>query len=509
MPKPPEYRIIYNWDGAPHGYTPVPQTLDDFVARTYAPLQDTQVGALFWCIGEHAVRWSSDEMELLGDVHGRRYESAAAYTHTENIRQMLERGENPHQALIDRGHELGLHVYGSLRMNDNHFNGAQLADLSTLHHTELTHLRREHPEWLLGADTADWFALSWNMAVPEVRENRFRHLRELCENFAWDGVELDWQRHPFHFPDDHGYRLRYVLTDFMRAARQLADDIGRQRGKPLYLAARVAGSIEGCDRIGYDIATWTRERLVDILIPAGAAGTDPAIEVEAFLPLCAANDIALYPGFDGGVPGPAASPEPEAMRTKGTALNYHRQGATGIYAFNWHADRDSKRELLTQVGASDTLRSRDKLYNVTHRFRVTSGDWRGAYQHDRLRGQLPVALHRALAGGGPEFVLELGDDLDSDPPTRVVLRLRLQDWIAGDEIRVLWDGKPVALDIAYDFGNDPAPIADVSAATWHSCELAPLQAQQGAHQIAVSLVARHPQLACDLVLTDIEVLVRY
>ena len=77
----------------------------------------------------------------------------------------IERGENPHQALIDRGHELGLHVYGSLRMNDNHFNGAQLADLSTLHHTELTHLRREHPEWLLGADTADWFALSWNMAV--------------------------------------------------------------------------------------------------------------------------------------------------------------------------------------------------------------------------------------------------------------------------------------------------------------------------------------------------------
>ena len=100
-------------------------------------------------------------------------------------------------------------------------------------------------------------------------------------------------------------------------------------------------------------------------------------------------------------------------------------GADGICAFNWHADRNSKRELLTQVGASDTLRCRDKLYNVTHRFRVTSGEWRGAYQHDRLRGQLPVALHRTLAGGGPEFALELGDDIDSDPPASVVLRLRL------------------------------------------------------------------------------------
>ena len=45
------------------------------------------------------------------------------------------------------------------------------------------------------------------------------------------------------------------------------------------------------------------------LLPAGAAATDPAIEVSAFRALCADSDIALYPGFDGGVPGPAAGPE--------------------------------------------------------------------------------------------------------------------------------------------------------------------------------------------------------
>ncbi|SVC81625.1 uncharacterized protein METZ01_LOCUS334479, partial [marine metagenome] len=26
MPRPPGYRIIYNWDGAPHGYSKVPQS---------------------------------------------------------------------------------------------------------------------------------------------------------------------------------------------------------------------------------------------------------------------------------------------------------------------------------------------------------------------------------------------------------------------------------------------------------------------------------------------------
>ena len=222
---------------------------------------------------------------------------------------MLDRGEDPQQAVIDRGHELNLHVYASLRMNDNHFNGAQPSDLQTLHHVELTKLRKDHPEWLLGADTEEWFALSWNMAIPQVRENRFQHLREVCQNYPWDGVELDWQRHPFHFPADYAYRLRYIFTDFMRAARQMTDELAQERGRPFYLAARVAGSIEGCHRIGYDVETWAKENLVDILIPAGAAGTDPAIEVSAFRALCADRDIALYPGFDGGVPGPAAGPE--------------------------------------------------------------------------------------------------------------------------------------------------------------------------------------------------------
>ena len=110
MPRPPSYGIIYNWDGAPHGYSEVPQSLETFLDKAYAPLVDTQVGALFWCIGEHATRWPTDDLEMLGDVHGRRYESAHSYIHTENIRQMLDRGEDPQKALIDRGREVGIDV---------------------------------------------------------------------------------------------------------------------------------------------------------------------------------------------------------------------------------------------------------------------------------------------------------------------------------------------------------------------------------------------------------------
>ncbi len=89
MATPPAYGIIYNWDGAPHGYAEVPQTLAHFLAKTYAPLEGTQVGAHFWCVGEHAARWPSKVLETLGDVHGRRYENAYTYLFTENVRGML------------------------------------------------------------------------------------------------------------------------------------------------------------------------------------------------------------------------------------------------------------------------------------------------------------------------------------------------------------------------------------------------------------------------------------
>ena len=41
------YRIIYNWDGAPHHYDEHPQSMESFLQKTYAPLAGTQVDALF------------------------------------------------------------------------------------------------------------------------------------------------------------------------------------------------------------------------------------------------------------------------------------------------------------------------------------------------------------------------------------------------------------------------------------------------------------------------------
>ena len=66
---PRGYKIIYNWDGAPHGYSEFPQSLEAFLDKTFAPLKDTQVGALFWCLGEHEATWNSKTLPVVGELN--------------------------------------------------------------------------------------------------------------------------------------------------------------------------------------------------------------------------------------------------------------------------------------------------------------------------------------------------------------------------------------------------------------------------------------------------------
>ena len=129
MPKPKKYGVIYNWDGAPHGSNEYPQSMQQFLDKMYDPLADTQVGAHFWCTGEDTSRWKSKVLELTGDAENRKYENTHSYISAENVRAMLERGEDPQAEAIKRGRELGMDVYASIRMNDNHFNGLQIDEI--------------------------------------------------------------------------------------------------------------------------------------------------------------------------------------------------------------------------------------------------------------------------------------------------------------------------------------------------------------------------------------------
>ena len=523
MPKVPDYKVIYNWDGAPQGYSEYPQSMEQFLEKTYSVMKDTQVGAHFWSI--EGIDFLEPNKGNIPFKTSKIYQSASEFTGSENRLAMYERGEDPHEAMIERGHQLGIDVYASIRMNDNHFSGMQPDEMLDSKHQELSDFRREHPEYLLGDRTSEWFALSYDFSIAEVRQHRFDSIKEICELYEWDGVELDWQRHGFHFDEDYGYRFRYTLTDLQRAVRQLTDEISEKRGKPFYLAARVNGYVEMCNNIGYDIETWVKEGLVDILIPAGGAATETEAEVDKFKEICEGTDVVVYPGFDSGVSQMPAYAEgayvKDQMRTRGLASRHFAKGADGIYIFNWHANGETRREMLSTIGSTETLKATDKVYAATRRHIVYEGDWRGAYRKDRVRGTVPVPLRETMTGEGPTCILDVAEDFSVDKPKSVELRIRLQDWLKGDKVKVELNGCELSgFDTQYEHKANPDPVyayanqsvfpvSDVTDTAWLSKDIELDQIICGINKVKVVSVKRNELIESDIVLTDVELVTRF
>jgi len=542
----PDYQIIYNWDGAPHNMSGFPQSIEQFLEKTYAPMKDTQVGAHFWCIGEHEAKWPSKTMEMAGDSQSRVYDSVRIMQHNEGVRAMFERQENPYQALVKRGHELGMHVYASIRMNDNHFGGLQVEDMANANLDGLTSLRKEHPEWCLGSQqTPKWFATSWNFSIPEVREHRLQHITEVCGLADWDGIELDWQRHGFHLPSNDAYRLRYTLTDLQRAVRRLTNRLGRERGNPLYLAVRVATTLQACHNVGYDLPTWVKEELCDIMIAGGGAGTDYGVEVESFVNLLKGSKIRFYPGFDnlfdsgnsarenGGFWGPheGLTPKKEWHQAlvRATAKGYWDRGADGMYVFNWYANENSRQDLLTTIGSSQTLDQTDKVYAALHRYiggfpfseyKVNSNDpsneaaWVGADSNDRLYGETPVALYPTLTEEGPHFHIGIYDESVREARTgnlkSAELHVELKHYSDADRVEVKLDGKLLKnSQIRNVAAEDPNWPSDVAENSWFVWSLTPDQAAHGMHLVKVRLLKRDPRVRPPLVVQSVEVHISY
>jgi hypothetical protein len=415
-------------------------------------------------------------------------------------------------------------VYASVRMNDNHLNGLQVEDIPKSDLPGVTSLRKEHPEWCLGAKQAPkWFAASWNFAIPEVREYRLRNITEVCELADWDGVELDWQRHAFHLPADDSYRLRYTLTDLQRAARLMTNDIARRRGRPFFLAVRVATTMEACRRIGYDLRTWTNERLCDIVISGGGAGTDPGIEVEAFSDLLKGTGIRFYPGFDGGLWGDHKGLVPERewenAWVRATALGYWNRGADGMYVFNWQGNQQTRRALLTTIGDSATLRRTDKVYEAVYRHvgilpPDCTDSWAGADLNDRLYGETPVTLYRTLTNEGPQFHITVHDEVRGEARAgaleSVEMHLELEHFSRRDRIAMTLDGAelpaPTVRSAAHETRDDPS---DVDENSWLVWSLKPQQADRGAHVVQLRLLERDPRVKPPLVVQHVEIHVRF
>ncbi len=507
---PPRYRAILNWDGDDAlSQAEVPMSRETFIDIVYSDLEGTAVDCVFWngSAGSTAF-YPSEVLEFKGEAAGGRCEGVMQWRSIANARAMIQRGEDSNQAAIDGAREKGLEVFFSFRMNDQHQDP-----------TDMPRLKRDHPELLLGDQVPAWFATSWDYSHARVRQHRLDMVCELAENYDFDGIELDWQRHAHHLPVHHAFRRRYVLTDFMRLARRIVEETGKRRGRPLWLAARVAASREACRHVGYDVEQWVEEELVDYLIPAACAEMDSSLDGRWWVELCRDTPIRVYPSLGGfffnETQGATDRETHFQNATRALAARLLAEEVDGFYTFNWYTQKRTRHTLLAQIGDARALERATKTYISTVRvYREPGSGFAGIDDQDRIYGEVPVELHATTTQAGPTISWQVVDDAPAAAAEGrlegITLRLHLQDWSPEDKLTVLYDGRELTESATrFPAGADQNTTARVGTIAWIEYALDPQAGSPGKHVVQVSLAQRNPELAAALVLLDVDLEIVY
>jgi len=304
---------------------------------------------------------------------------------------------DPRAVLVDAAHKAGMEIFASLRMNDIHCSS----------NGRVRPQKRERPELLIGEAFAfspyphllegeepqyeagyplsvmQAFWAGFDYARPEVRELRRARVEELARNYDFDGIELDFFRHPLFFKPGEERENLEAMTDLVRNMRADLIRVGAERGRPCLLAARVPDTLEMSRRTGLDVQTWLEEGLLDMLMIAG--GYMPfSPRIKELIDLAHLHDIPAYPSVDVDAwyseeekkfnkPAPHATAldfhlQPD--RTRAIASNFRALGGDGVYLFNWYGlpaygqveHVPEQLALLNQLGEWETLRTTDKVF---------------------------------------------------------------------------------------------------------------------------------------------------
>jgi hypothetical protein len=273
-----------------------------------------------------------------------------------NLRNLVRDSIDPVGMVMQRAWFRGMGSFLSLRMNDLH-------DVDSPESPLLSPFWRNHPEYRVGGYPG-WGAYALNYAIPEVREYSYAILREICERYDPDGLEMDFMRFPYYFPPrpDSMQVYEALMTDFVRRVRNMTTEYSRRRGRPMVLSARVPTSLSGCSYMGLDPATWAKDDLIDLLTIAPFLSTQPEMPVQEFKNAC--GNVPIYAGLEYTMGTRSMLRE----QKRASAALLYAAGADGIYLFNyfvyWDAGLNADMDVLRELADPDLLSRTDKLYTI-------------------------------------------------------------------------------------------------------------------------------------------------
>lgn len=373
-------RFIYNSDGSNMFiYKPVPMQPAD-VYSYVDEVANSQVTTFFMCPNYGMpLMYPSKVTEMIGTllseeklqetfVEGAKPEKKKTSARgIANLHALVKAGHDPVGLVVDRAREKGLEVFITLRLNEIH-------DVQTDGSLIVSKFWRDHPEWHVGKHgdeitplfkdiiggspehkvhpiVASWFPGALNFAIPEVRAMRLAELRECCERYDIDGIDLDFQRFPIFFPQDEGHKHVATMTEWIRSVREMTREVGEKRGRSLKVSARVLAKPRQNLGIGLDPISWANEGLVDFLVISHYLRNDFALQIGEFRKQVPAS-FPLYGSIE---------VEPKQDTFRDIARQLWDDGADGILLFNFFTTRENRGEppfeLLNELGDRSTIKA--------------------------------------------------------------------------------------------------------------------------------------------------------
>ena len=526
----PPFRLIYEGEWNDIVCVDYPLTKQRLLDEDMQPLLNTQVDAFTYnlCSSDgYCCELESGEL-LMRSVE--KFDDAWCWRYRENIKKLIEAGANPPEIATEYGHRYGMKVFPVVRMNDPHDQWFRF---------ELSDLKRDHPEYLLG-DDVDWEqywaegpppdkyqpgsidSITWGLfdfAHEAVRAHKLAIIGEFITRWDNDGMMLDFERDPCYFRDGADPQNQQLMTDLVRQVRATLDDVATQRGREQYLIVRVLPDIDETIRRGLDIRRWVEEDLVQVIVP-GSGYAPLTLKVQPWLELTEGHDCWIFPGSNHWRP---------LEETRAWALTMRRAGADGCYLFNWghllyghpagtipQADRTGTvwydevhpdyYQVLHEIGQVPTMEYRNKRYVLDSIPHERSGE-AGKLQRE-YRAIDDVVLPVTMSVGTHEVDFQFGDDLPAaqqrglDPC--VTLRMKVNNYTEPDEFSVTVNG--TALD---DEARTTRAEFIMNDDTWVEYPIPPEALQVGENLLQIAVASLNPEMAVPPVLTNVEIVVEY
>jgi len=238
---------------------------------------------------------------------------------------------------IDRCRQKGIAPGVTVRMNDMH-------DGSSLKSHLFSRFFVEHPELrLANGDFSGWGGRGLNYQHQAVRDYYLALIRELAVDYDIDVLELDFLRFHSYFPRMPNQKHLDIMSGFLRDVRTILAATGR----PIHLMTRLPVTPASALEMGFDVARWAREGLIDAISAGGFLTTQWLIPVDEYKALVG-NNVAVYACADYTVdrrtdlPHRRISTDPLFLR--GFAAGHLAAGADRVELFNFFCSREKSWE---------------------------------------------------------------------------------------------------------------------------------------------------------------------